>query len=316
MRSSIGDYEVMETVEGWPAGSAYLCRPPARLKVEGPVVLTELLAGPGEWSVVAENVVRWAATDCEDALLLFEAGPDPAGAGGYLATEPAPGGALSDPAAPADAALRVNAVAAAARAAHAHHQTGLPHGHIRPSAILLTDRGPMLAPPPFNAPTGAVIGGWPKTGPAVRAAMGGTRPSDLAAVDPDMFRGERPSRASDIWSLGATLHMALSDRELYPGIGGDEMVTAVQRVLFTRPEIDPSLPGPLRNLVERCLEPDRAARPESALEVATLLTDVSVEGMRGNLGAGSAGSAGSPGSAGGVGSVGSGGVGDTGEVEE
>jgi serine/threonine protein kinase len=90
-------------------------------------------------------------------------------------------------------------------------------------------------------------------------------------MDPDLLCGEAPSRSSDIWSLGATLHLAASERPLFPGIDADEPVTAVQRLLFTRPEIDRDLDPVVAETVAACLDPDPDARPGTAAEVAERL---------------------------------------------
>ena len=101
---------------------------------------------------------------------------------------------------------------------------------------------------------------------------------DVAVLDPALLRGEHPSRSSDIWALAATLHGVLSSRPLYPGIEGDERVTAVQRILFTRPEIDPSLPPGLVETLSACLADDPGDRLLSADELADRLA--AVEALR------------------------------------
>lgn len=260
LRSSIADYEVIESGAAGPAGGdSYLCRPPARLRLEDPVAVTELGVDATRWQQLADLVVRLANVVSPDMLRLLEIGPDvcPETVGVYLATESAPGGSLARPVGELDRAGRFGAVAAAARAAHAMHEAGLAHGSIWSARVLLTDRGPALAPPRLDAPAGVVtaFSSW----------------AELATVDPDLLSGEYPSRSSDIWSLGSLAHGALSDQPLYPGIQHDEAVTAVQRVLFTRPEIDSRLPAEAAEIVTACLERDPAARPETALEVAERL---------------------------------------------
>lgn len=262
MRASIADYEVMELLGEAPGGAhRFLCRPPARLAWAEPVEIAEVPLAEGGWAQWSDRVVRLAQAGSADLRLLLETGPDPAGIGAYVSYEAATGGNLAAPPAPdadrGDRPAAGPAVAAAARAAHSLHQAGLAHGHIGPDAICLVARGTVLDLPPLGLPDG-----W--------ATLRST-PAQLATADPDVLRGEAPSRSSDIWSLGATLHILLSDRPLYPGIAGDQPVTALQRVLFTRPEIDPGLPGAVRDLVERCLTFDPSARPGTAAEVAEIL---------------------------------------------
>jgi serine/threonine protein kinase len=257
LRTSIADYEVIEPAAAGPVGgSRYLCRPPARLRLDDPVTVTELAVDAAGWQQLADHLVRLANVDGTELLLLYEVGPDlslemPAV---YLSSETATGGSLAEPAKELEVAARIQAVAAAARGAHAMHEAGLAHGSISPSRVLLTERGAVLGPPRLDGPSGAItsFSHW----------------SELVPVDPDLLAGEHPSRGSDIWSVGVALHSALSDRPLYPGIESDEPVTAVQRVLFTRPEIDKALPKDLVEVIRACLEPDPSARPQTAMEVA------------------------------------------------
>ncbi len=269
MRPSIADYEVLEVLPGAPGGVArYLCRPPARLAWDDPVEVAELPVTADRWPQWSDAMVRLVAVPGPDLRALIEVGMDRAGAGAYITCEAAPGGSLAEPAAADSGTLsgadRIEAVAAAARAAHALHEAGLAHGSIGPESVLLTARGPVLAPPRLDRPEGF----------AVQA----TSAPALSALDPDLLRGESPARSSDVWSLGATLHLALSDRPLYPGIDSDQPVTAVQRVMFTRPELDPDLDEGVRDLVGRCLATDPADRPDTAAEVARALTALGVGG--------------------------------------
>jgi serine/threonine protein kinase len=226
------------------------------------VTVTELAVDAAGWQQLADHVVRLANVTAAGVLELLELGPDVSTeqAGVYLATETATGGSLGEPVGDPDHAARLEAVVVAARAAHAMHEAGLPHGSISPARVLFTGHGPVLGPPRLDAPLGvaATFSHW----------------TELVAVDPDVLAGEHPSRSSDIWALGAVLHSALSRRPLYPGIESDEPVTAVQRVLFTRPEIDPALAPGTADIVKACLERDPASRPETALEVAERLVGV------------------------------------------
>lgn len=269
MRSSIADYEVLDMLDGLDGASPrYLCRPPHRLGWDGPVEVMELSVDPALLHQWSDLVLRLAAAGDEGLRVLLETGPDPAGSGVYLSCEAATGGTLAraaeDGEAPSDAAFMLSAVAAAARGAHALHEVGLAHGAICPEAVQLTPRGPVLSPPRLDGSAGFVVdaSSWER----------------LSMVDPDLFRGEAPSRSSDIWSLGATLHRALSPRPLYQGIDRDQPVTAVQRIMFTRPEPDPVLDGDLRDLISACLAADPAERPPTASELAARISELGDRG--------------------------------------
>jgi eukaryotic-like serine/threonine-protein kinase len=261
LRSSIADYEVMRVLSSTAAGQRrYLCRPPERLhETADEVMITELAVPPTRTRDVAGSLCRLAAIRSDRLLRLIEVGPDfdADGTGMYLATESAPGATAAEPASPLDTGAKIRVIAEAAQGAHAMHETGLAHGRIDANAIVLTARGAVLAPPPVEAPPGAVAGvrDW----------------RNVVVLDPAVLRGEPPSRSSDVWALAATLHLLLSTRPLYPGIDQDLTVTAVQRVLFTRPEIDAALPASLIDALGACFADDPGQRPETAAELAALL---------------------------------------------
>ena len=268
MRASLADYEVIEALPPTASGQArFLCRAPERLHLdEATVTVTELAVDAAGWPELTDGLARVVAVKSDRLLRLIEVGPDldPQGAGVYLVAEPVPGGSLGAPTKPLGTAEQVSAVAEAAQGAHALHEGGLAHGAISPSSVFLTDRGAVIGPPPLGAPAGVITrySAW----------------RDLATLDPELLRGEEPSRSSDIWALAATLHSVLTERPLYPGLPDDAPVTAVQRILFTRPEIDPSLPKDIAGVLMACLDPDPAARPVTAVEFADQLS--SVEGAR------------------------------------
>lgn len=266
MRSSVADYQVIRALPPTGAGQArYLCQPPERLELgEGLVMITELAVDASGWRELAGNLSRLAGVGSSHLLTLIEVGPDldPDGAGVYLVSEAAPGGTVGDPAHPLDAAGRVRAVADAARGAHALHEWGIAHGSIDSRSIFLSASGGALGPPALGGPPGAV------------ARMTDWR--DIVTMDPALLRGEEPSRSSDIWALAATLHGLLSAQPLYPGIDEDPGVTAVQRILFTRPEVDARLPAAIVQSLTDCLADDPGERLLTAEELADRLTAVEV----------------------------------------
>jgi serine/threonine protein kinase len=262
LRSSGADYQVIEAlVSGSFGGARYLCQPPPRFAGAEAVMVTELAVDASGWPQLADLLTRITAIGSDVLLELLEIGPDlhapGSGAGVYVVSEPTPGGSLADPDHSLSTGEVLTAVANAAEAAHELHQSGLAHGSIDGRAIVFTGRGAVLAPPALDLAAG------------VLAQFGVSR--EISTVDPDLLCGETATRGSDIWSLGATVHDALSSVSLYEGIEDDEPVTAVQRVLFSRPVVDQHLPRGVVDLVTACLEADPAARPTTALEVAERL---------------------------------------------
>ena len=200
---------------------------------------------------------RYAAVPSDHLLALYELLGEEGSSSLFLASEASSRGTLGNAASPLEAQAKALAVAAAARGAHDLHSAGIAHGSISPDAIFLTGRGPVLGPPDMVSPAGKVTTSKP----------GGA----LNYVDPALLRGEAPSRASDIWSLGASLHVSLSSTTLYPGLDDDEPVIAVQRVLYSRPRLDPGLPAEILDVIRSCTDSDLSKRPPTALAIASIL---------------------------------------------
>jgi eukaryotic-like serine/threonine-protein kinase len=270
LRPSVADFEVIEQLSpAGPTGARYLCRSPARLGLpEGePVMVAEIRVGGDDASPAVDVLVRLAGIRSKHLLRLLEVGRDVDRTDRgddddlYLATE-RPSGSLIDLAVRLDPVDRVRAVADAALGAHALHEAGVAHGGIGPSSVLLTGRGAALGPPPVASRPGVitVLGDW----------------TDVVGIYPGLLRGEAPTRSADVWSLAATLHLALSDRPLYRDIAGDAPVTAVQRVLFTPPQIDPDLPDGIQRIMAACFEPDPSNRPATASDLAARLTSTGI----------------------------------------
>ena len=168
------------------------------------------------------------------------------------------GGTLADPVRELSTAEKLKAVADAARGAHALHEAGIAHRDIRPANVLLGLDHAVLADlelARFLTPGQTVT----STAPV----------GDLEYTDPALVRGDRASRASDIWSLGLTLHRALSDTTCYPGLTPEAgTLPAVRRILSGGPEISTRLDPAVAELVRACVAPDPADRPPTALVLA------------------------------------------------
>lgn len=264
LRSAVADYTLGDAV----GPGCCRARPPERLGL-GPdavVRVWELPVDAAGWQELSADLARFASVDSPNLVQLIEAGPDldPVGAGAYLVTEDPPGGSLSFPARPLQLGGRIQAVAGAARGAHALHEAGLAHGSITPESILLGERGGVLGPP---RPTGLV-------GATVKVEQW----QDLDVLDPDLVRGASPGRSTDIWALAATVHQVCSGVSLYPGIEREQTVTAVQRLLYGTPAVASAIPGDVAEVLDACFERDPAKRPTTALELAERLEGIAASG--------------------------------------
>jgi serine/threonine protein kinase len=89
-------------------------------------------------------------------------------------------------------------------------------------------------------------------------------------LDPALLRGERPSRATEVFALGATLHRALTGHGLYGELRENEPLLAIRKVMASQPTIAPGLSDEEAALIRACLAPP-GERPATALEVAERL---------------------------------------------
>ncbi|MCL2394345.1 MAG: hypothetical protein FWC87_06605 [Acidimicrobiaceae bacterium] len=273
MRTRIADYQLIRPLEddlsdgqtsvdpaATPAEATgtYLAQPPTRLDLGNTQVVVHL-------DPASDPVVRWvqhlAGAHSPHLPTLIELGGDSESVPRSLywvhtwtgdATMARPPFTLS-------LAFVLWLVAGAARGAHALHEVGLVHGDINPRLIRFNDRAVTLDPPVRvpDVPLGL--------------ARRLDRTTELDLIEPGVARGELPSRASEIWTLGAVLHLGLSGQLLHPGLADDPPVTAVQRIMFEPPRIAPGLDPEAAQIISSCLAPDPARRPQSAGALADQL---------------------------------------------
>ena len=87
-------------------------------------------------------------------------------------------------------------------------------------------------------------------------------------MDPGLLQGEPGSRATDIWSLGVTLHWALSGESVYGELSFNDPLLTITKVLAAPPTLSRGLTPSSRNLIASCLEQAPEMRPKTADELA------------------------------------------------
>jgi serine/threonine protein kinase len=257
---AIADYTDLRS-GGGGLGEALLAAPPARLGLTGPVVLRVLDVGldPEGLGAVAEVLQRFAGVGSPHLVRLFEAGHQEGRL--FYSVEHLDRGTLAEPGGELERSGVLTVVADAARGAHALHEAGIAHRDISPLTIVLHDEGGKLAEPDLARLL--------EPGVTVRS---GAPAVSVECTDPAVVRGEQPGRASDIWSLGATLHRAVSGHGVYgQDVGDGDLLSMVRRVLTTRPAVAPGLDPAVAEIVAACLAPDPDERPPTALAVAERL---------------------------------------------
>lgn len=258
--ASLSDFEVLGLLGAGPHGRCYLARPPGGdggfVAVK---VFTERVSEPAFDRAVRE--LRAAAavpsphvTAVLDALL---------GENFAYAMPHFPLGGLADPAFPPARAEVLWALEHAARGAHALHEAGIVHGGIHPGNVLLVEEadgtlGGRLSEPDLSRVLnpGAVV-------------PGAGRGASLAFRDPDLLAGAEPSRRTEVWALGATIHRVLAGVGLYGELPGHPL-GAIRELRLARPQVHSGLAAGEAALVHDCIS-DGPDRLRTAAEVADRL---------------------------------------------
>jgi serine/threonine protein kinase len=265
-RDGIADYRFVRPLGAGSHGEFYLAYPPERLPVVAEFVAVKVLSGPS-----SEDVFRWAhrelaafaAVSSPYLVTLFDAGQQ--GDEVYYSMEYLPGGSLATPADPVDRPTALRAVAHAARAAHALHEAGIAHRDIKPGNVLLSPGGAKL--------TDLGLSHVLRPGATI-TRMGPT--GDIGYIDPRLLQGDRPSRASDVFSLGATLHFAVAGEGLYgPMPDGDPMLV-VRRIMTHPPVIATGVDPDIREVIAWAIAADPADRPRTALLLAERIEELAL----------------------------------------
>lgn len=260
----IADYEFVRTLGEGNHGSFHLARTPARLPVAAEHVAVKVLSGRSTEDVfrrATKELRAFAAVRSPHLVSLYDAGQEDGVF--YYAMEYLPLGSLAQPSRPLSRQEVLRAVADAARAAHALHEAGLVHRDIKPANVLLSEEGGKLS----DLGLAQVL--------APGLTMTGLGPlGSLEYMDPDILRGGRASRASDIWSLGATLHRALAGVGLYGELPAHDPLMALRTVLSSTAQLSPTLSAQEQALVARCLHGDVTRRPRTAEELAAEVAEL------------------------------------------
>jgi len=259
----IADYQLVRSLGHGSHGQFFLARKPPRLPVDVEYVAVKVFAGTSTADTfrrAARELKAFAAVTSPHIVTLYDAGRHDGVI--YYSMEYLSGGSLANPAAevpPPDAA---RAVRDAALGVAAMHAAGLAHRAIKPGNILLGDGTAKLSD----------LGLAHLMQPGV--TLTGMGPvASIEYIDPDLLQGSPATQATDLWSLGVTLHRVLTGQSIYGvDLPTDDDVLALRKALVTEPRIAPGLPAPVSDLIGVCIGPAEA-RP-TAREFARQLDDI------------------------------------------
>jgi len=262
----IGDYVFLRELGRGEHSQVYLARTPRRLGIATDTVAVKVLSltGTDGFDARVDELSLFAALRSRQLLPVYEVGMD-AGAVFY-AMRHEPSGSLAEPARDLTRHERLLAVSRAARGAHELHEAGLVHRGIGPTNVLLDRAGAVLAEP--------AVGHLLTHGHTLSGLGTGARAGRLELVDPGLMNGRPAGRASDVWSLGVTLHLVLTGHGLFPALVSADPFTAVRMYLRSQPEPGEDLTDGERAVVLTALHPDPARRYRTAADLAEAVEEV------------------------------------------
>jgi serine/threonine-protein kinase len=154
--------------------------------------------------------------------------------------------------------------------AHAH-RLGVAHGDLKTTNIMVGSNGRLKV-----LDFGLAVRASPAD---VEQASDTTQESDLPSVRgtvpymaPELLRGWRADARSDIWALGVVLFEMAAGCRPFQGSTSYEVAAAI--LGHHGVPLPSRVPEGVRRIVARCLSPVRAARYESAVELAVALDDI------------------------------------------
>jgi eukaryotic-like serine/threonine-protein kinase len=256
----IADYVFIRPLNEGNHGQYYLAKPPARLGLEATNVVVKVVAGQTTqetFSKATRELKAFAAVRSPYLVRLYDAGQQTGTF--FYAMEWLERGSLAAPSSELTKDAARKAVADVARAAHALHEAGIVHQDIAPENVLLAEDGGRLAD----------LGLAKVLQPGVTVTSLGSRSiGAVEYVDPARLAGGQPSRQTDVYSLGMTLHRALAGVGMFGDISSAAPMMAMRAVLAGTPKLDPALGPDEAALIKACIDPDLSRRPRTALEVA------------------------------------------------
>jgi predicted ATPase/serine/threonine protein kinase len=122
---------------------------------------------------------------------------------------------------------------------------------------------------------GGLDGGTPRSSSSARRrASSTTGVGTPGYMSPEQIRGEILDARSDMWAFGCVLYECLSGMRAFRGATPIERMQATIGGEVDLTILPPQTPAPVRDLIRRCLEPDRNARLDSATQARQLLESV------------------------------------------
>lgn len=267
----LGSFEIVAKIGSGGMGEVYRAHDPKLKRDVAIKVLPELFSrDPDRLARFEREAQTLAALNHPNIAQVYGVVEDPAATA--LVMEFVDGqdlaGRLDRGRIPLDESLAIaRQMALALEAAHEH---GIVHRDLKPAnvkvrpdgVVKLLDFGLAKALGAADAPDSAAGANSPTlTSPAVTSM--GVIIGTAAYMAPEQARAGKADRRSDVWSFGVLLFEMLTGRRAFTGTTTSDVLASVLRDVPALDALPPDTPPPVRRLLRRCLEKDRACRLDS-----------------------------------------------------
>ncbi len=256
-----GPYEIVAPLGAGGMGEVYRAFD-SRLNRE--VALKVLSRHRGDSRRLTQEARAVAALNHPNIIAIYDVGED------YIVTELVEGHSLRGAAFPLRKTIDIAVQIADGLAAA--HTAGFAHRDLKPENIMLgRDGRPKILDFGLARPTDPAQSG------DVTRTLEGIVVGTAAYMSPEQVRGLGADHRSDIFSFGLILYELLSGSRAYSKETAAEVMTAILNI--DPPELPPSVPAGIRDVVRHCLEKDPLHRFQSAYDLAFALRSLSGASM-------------------------------------
>jgi Tol biopolymer transport system component len=279
--AKLGPYEIVAPLGAGGMGEVYRARD-SRLgrEVAVKVLPPEYAADPDRLRRFEQEARAVAALDHPNILAVHDVGTSEATP--YLVTELLEGESLSERLNGGKLQVRraVEVAIQIARGLASAHERGIVHRDLKPANVFITRDGHVkildFGLAKLAVPRRLVEPAQAST--VVEATDAGTAVGTVGYMSPEQMRGQSVDQRTDIFSFGCVLYEMLFGRRAFVGGSRADVMSAILHDEAPGLEnADLGLPGPLRQIVRRCLEKRPADRFSSAHDLALALEAAGTE---------------------------------------
>ncbi len=154
-------------------------------------------------------------------------------------------------------------LAQAADALHAAHEKGIVHRDVKPGNLLVRPNGTLVLTD-FGIARSAAVS---------QLTQAGTVLGTASYLSPEQASGATATALSDVYALGVVAYQCLAGRR--PFEGDNPLEIALRHVRDAPPPLPGDIPAPVRQIVDRAMAKDPAARWPSAAGLAQVARQAS-----------------------------------------